>query len=244
MRLRSFLKYIILLCTISTGIFSFSMPGTEEDIYLAYRVDPAKQSLQLFWKDDKGQVLQSLGNVKKYAESKNQTLLFAMNGGMYTTDHGPLGLFIQDGKTIKSVNKRQTAYGNFYMQPNGIFSVDKNNKAAVCRTDNFLNNGRIKYATQSGPMLVIDGKIHPGFSKGSSNVQIRNGVGILPNGSVLFAMSKTFVNLYDFATYFKNQGCKNALFLDGAICQAYLPEKKWMQTGGDFGVIIGVTKTR
>ena len=221
---------------------SFSVQPKEEDIFLTYQVDPKKQHIELFWKDDKGNILKSLGNVKNHAASKNKTLLFAMNAGMYTEDYGPLGLFIQDGKTIKAVNKRKTAYGNFYLQPNGIFYIDNNNKAVVCKTDHFVNNGKIKYATQSGPMLVIDGKIHPEFKPGSTNIQVRNGVGILPNNEVLFVMSKGFISLYDFADYFKRKGCRNALFLDGSICRTYLPEKKWIQTGGAFGVIVGVTK--
>jgi uncharacterized protein YigE (DUF2233 family) len=88
---------------------------------------------------------------------------------------------------------------------------------------------------------LIDGKIHPAFKDGSLNLNIRNGVGILPGNKILFAMSKWPVNFYDFAEYFKSQGCKDALYLDGAISRTYLPEKNWSQTGGDFGVIIGVS---
>jgi len=232
----------ILLCIAATFI-SFYPAQKDEDVYLTYTVDPKKQQIALFWKDDKGNILKSLGNVKTYVESKNKTLLFAMNAGMYTTDNAALGLFIQDGKTIKAINKR-SAGGNFYMKPNGVLYIDKDNKATICKTEDFVNSGNIKYATQSGPMLVIDGNIHPSFTKGSLNVNIRNGVGILPNNQLVFVMSKGFVNFYDFAAYFKKLGCKHALFLDGAICKTYLPEKNWVQTGGDFGVIVGVTKSR
>jgi uncharacterized protein YigE (DUF2233 family) len=86
---------------------------------------------------------------------------------------------------------------------------------------------------------VIDGKIHPKFTQGSKNVHIRNGVGILPNGNVLFAMSKNTINLYDFATYFKERGCSYALYLDGFVSRTYLPSAEWEQLDGNFGVIIG-----
>ncbi len=89
--------------------------------------------------------------------------------------------------------------------------------------------------------MVIDGKIHPEFQKGSANLNIRNGVGILPDRKIIFAMSKKQINFYDFADYFKRLGCLNALYLDGFVSQTYLPEKNWMQTDGNFGVIIGVT---
>ena len=91
-------------------------------------------------------------------------------------------------------------------------------------------------------MLLINGQIHPAFKKGSSNLNIRNGVGILPNNKVIFAMSKQEVNFYDFAQYFKNLGCKNALYLDGFVSRTYLPGKNWEQLDGNFGVIIGLEK--
>ena len=90
-------------------------------------------------------------------------------------------------------------------------------------------------------MLVINFKIHPDFKEGSTNLNIRNGVGILSDNSIVFAMSKEPINFYDFANYFKSLGCKNALYLDGLVSRTYLPEKKWIQTDGNFGVIIGVT---
>ena len=88
-------------------------------------------------------------------------------------------------------------------------------------------------------MLLTEGKMHPAFKPGSGNANIRNGVGILPNGNIVFAMSKGKINFYDFAAYFKQLGCHNALYLDGFVSRTYLPEKHWLQTDGNFGVIIG-----
>ena len=99
----------------------------------------------------------------------------------------------------------------------------------------------IRYATQSGPMLLINGNMHPKFTKGSKHIHIRNGVGILPNGNLLFAMSKDSINFYDFASYFAEQGCENALYLDGAISKTYLPSKGIEESTGKFGVIIAET---
>jgi uncharacterized protein YigE (DUF2233 family) len=76
--------------------------------------------------------------------------------------------------------------------------------------------------------------------KGSTNLNIRNGVGILPNNNIVFAMSKKEINFYDFAAYFQKLGCKNALYLDGFVSRTYLPEKHWLQEDGNFGVMIGV----
>ena len=96
----------------------------------------------------------------------------------------------------------------------------------------------VAYATQSGTMLVIDGTLHPAFTKGSANVHIRNGVGVLPDGRLLFAMSKQKINFYDFASFFKNKGCQQALYLDGFVSRTYLPEQNWVQIDGHFGVLI------
>ena len=122
-----------------------------------------------------------------------------------------------------------------------FFYTTADSNAVICKTENFVHNSNIKYATQSGPILVFGGQIHSAFKKGSTNLNIRNGVGILPNGLVIFAMSKKEINFYDFADYFKKLGCNNALYLDGLVSRTFLPEKNWLQTDGNFGVIIGVT---
>jgi len=210
------------------------------DNIISYTADPAKQEIGFYWKDEKGQVLRSIQNLKDHLGRKQQKLVFAANGGMYKTDNSPLGLFIQDGKVIVPLNILK-GNGNFYLQPNGVFYITTANKALICTTSDFKQTGRIKLATQSGPMLLINGAIHPAFKKGSVNLNVRNGVGILPGNKVLFAMSKEPVNFYDFAEYFKSMGCMNALYLDGAVSRTYLPEKNWVQTDGDFGVMIGIT---
>ena len=232
---------VSLLLLLTAGLISFTtIQNSLDDQILAYTVDTKTQDLQLYWKNDSSEILGSIQNLKTYVESKNLTLTFATNGGMYMQDLRPLGLFIQNGKTQKSINKSD-GNGNFYLKPNGIFYITTDNIPFVCTTADFADNGKIKYATQSGPMLIIDGQIHSAFKEGSTNLNIRNGVGILPNNKVVFAMSKTEINFYDFAEYFQRLGCKNALYLDGFVSRTYLPEKKWTQTDGNFGVIIGVT---
>lgn len=209
-----------------------------EDRMLSYEADA--QDLQFYWKNDSGDVLRSIANLKAYVESKALTLTFATNGGMFTKDHAPLGLFVQDQQTLAPLDTAR-GDGNFYLQPNGVFYITTDNVPVVCQTSDFKDDGTIQYATQSGPMLIIDGQIHPAFRQGSSNLQIRNGVGILPDNRVVFAMSTSEISFYDLATYFQGLGCRNALYLDGFVSRTYLPEKEWIQTDGDLGVMIGVT---
>ncbi len=211
---------------------------------LSYIVDTKLRNLELYWKNDTGGILKSINNLKNYVEGKGSTLVFAMNGGMYMQDNSPLGLFIYDHKQIRELNMAKSDNGNFYLKPNGVFYLNEDNSVKICTSEAFKSNNNIKYATQSGPMLVIDGKIHSAFKEGSSNLNIRNGVGVLPDGKLIFAMSKNSINFYDFAKFFKDMGCANALYLDGFVSRTYLPEENWRQLDGNFGVMIGVTKPK
>lgn len=237
---KHFLSLTVLLLSI-TGILAFSKQQKNDDKrFVNFIVNLKKQDLKFYWKNEKQENFKSIGNLKNYLESKNKKLIFAMNGGMYQKDGSPQGLYIENHKTLADLDTK-TANGNFYLKPNGVFYISDKNNPEICTTENFKLSKNIKYATQSGPMLVIDGKIHSEFKENSANLNIRNGVGILPDNSVVFAMSKEPINFYAFANYFKSLGCKNALYLDGLVSRTYLPEKKWIQTDGNFGVIIGVT---
>lgn len=223
-------------------ILFFSLGASAQDSrFLTFTTDAS--AIQFYWKDDKGEIFRSLQNLKLFVESKKQELRFAMNGGMYLKDNSPQGLFVENGTTLNPIDTL-TGKGNFYLKPNGIFYLTKNNKAVVCQTKEFNNDNQVNFATQSGPMLLIDGNIHAAFKKGSSNLNIRNGVGILPDNRVVFVISKQEVNFYDFAEYFKSMGCKNALYLDGFVSRMYLPEENWEQLDGNFGVIIGATSRK
>ncbi|MBO9202580.1 MULTISPECIES: phosphodiester glycosidase family protein [Niastella] len=199
------------------------------------------QRIHFYYKNEKGVKFNTIQSLKEWLQSKKQHLLFATNGGMFTPEYTPVGLYIENFKMIKGVNHVKGG-GNFGLKPNGIFFLTANNEAKICKTEDFKDNGKVKYATQSGPMLVIANEIHPAFNKNSSNLNIRSGVGILPNGSVLFAISNEAVTLYEFAMYFKQKGCRNALYLDGAISEMYCPDKGLNQIGGSFGVMIGLTE--
>ena len=82
--------------------------------------------------------------------------------------------------------------------------------------------------------------INAQFKQGSINLNIRNGVGIMPDGRVVFAISREPVNFFDFGGWFKTQGCTEALYLDGAISRAYIPEAGMDQRDGQLGVLIAV----
>lgn len=230
------LGFLLVVITLFIGAKSFY-----ESPFLTYKADLRKQDLKLFYKDEKGKRFGSIENLKFWIEKKNLQVDFAMNAGMYKTDNSPQGLYIEKQKTLSPLDTAKAA-GNFYLKPNGVFYITTSHVAKICTTEAFRANEKIEYATQSGPMLVINGQIHPDFKEGSANLNIRNGVGILPDGKVVFVLSKREINFYDFAGYFKGLGCKNALYLDGFVSRAYLPSENWIQTDGNFGALFAVTR--
>ena len=233
---------LLIIALISIGFLALSKNEiVEDELFISYIVNPKKQNLEFFWKNEKGENFKNAENLISWLKSKNKKLLFSTNGGMYKKDNSPQGLFIEN-KIVKSEIDTSNGNGNFYLKPNGVFYLTTDKNPMICKTEDFANNGKIKYATQSGPMLVINGEIHTAFKKNSTNLNIRNGVGILPNNQIVFVISKKEINFYDFAEYFKKLGCKNALYLDGFVSRTYLPEKNWRQIDGNFGVIIGVTE--
>ncbi len=210
---------------------------------LFYKVNGNKNKVEMFWRNEKNEPFKNVENLKKWLNLNNKELIFGVNGGMYLQNNEPLGLYIEKGEIKKQIDTAN-GEGNFYVKPNGIFYILKNKIAVVCQTSQFSCNDSVVFATQSGPMLVIENKIHPSFNKKSTNEQVRNGVGILPNNDILFAMATKPINFYNFAKFFKNKGCKNALYLDGYVSRTYLPEKQWKQTDGNFAVIIGLTQQK
>ncbi|MEM6687530.1 MAG: phosphodiester glycosidase family protein [Bacteroidota bacterium] len=237
-------QFLLLIITCSIYACAQVSPKKEYDTprILTYEVDPKQDDLRFFWKDAQGHIYGNAKNLKTQLQTQGKKLVFAMNGGMYLKDQSPQGLYVEDGKILTPIDRKKEGYGNFYLQPNGVFYINKAHKAIICISDSLQAARSIKYVTQSGPMLVIDGKLHEKFTKGSKNVHIRNGVGVLPNGNLLFAMSKEKINFYDFATFFKENGCQNALYLDGFVSRTYLPEKNYKQIDGNFGVMIAVLK--
>ena len=156
---------------------------------------------------------------------------FLMNAGMFHANYNSVGLSISEGKLIQAIDSTKTPQnGNFYMYPNGVFAIKNDFSAVLTSTDEFLKTNpkysELNTATQSGPMLLLNNKIHPLFSPDSKNLNIRNGVGITKNEDLIFAISETEINFYDFASFFKEHvKCTSALYLDGAISEIYYRDK-------------------
>ena len=148
---------------------------------------------------------------------------FAMNAGMYDEDGRPIGLAIVEGRQVRAINRRKGG-GNFHLMPNGVFQVRRDGRAEIVTTANWKPSPDIRVATQSGPMLVISGKLHRAFDQDGSSRYIRNGVGIAPDGRARFVISEDSVSLGKFARLFRDRlKCHNALFFDGAVSALWDP---------------------
>jgi uncharacterized protein YigE (DUF2233 family) len=251
MHLSNFFKFritisVIFLLLVLTSILSYSYFTHEANI-VSIKINPQEENIRFFWKGENGVVLKNIENLENNLLRSNLKLNFAMNGGMFDKTNAPIGLYIEDGRLFHAINKNVIKKGkgsipNFYLQPNGVFYLRSNRIAYVVKTQDFVLDSSITYATQSGPMLLVEGKINPIFKKYSVNYNIRNGVGVLPNHELIFAISKNKVNFYEFAKYFQDKGCINALYLDGYVSRAFAPELDLNQKDGDLGVLIGVFK--
>ena len=224
-------------------LFSCKNEKQMDPDFIIYRTNSKEDKVELFWKNNKNKPLKSLKNLKDFVVSKNLNLKFAMNGGMYIQNNIPKGLYIENYKILNPIDTL-SGEGNFYLKPNGIFSIRKSGNYEILPTELFKFNSEIKFATQSGPILILNGKINSIFQKNSKNLNIRNGIGILKNGEAVFVMSKKEIASYDFAELFKNLGCENALYLDGLVSKSYYPSQNWIQENGNFGVMIGVTSDK
>ncbi|MDJ0920085.1 MAG: phosphodiester glycosidase family protein [Henriciella sp.] len=203
----------------------------------------AETDIRLFHSDADGAPYLQFDTLIADLDAQDKTLAFAMNGGMYHEDRSPVGFYRDANGDQASVNTNEGP-GNFHMRPNGVFWLSED-RAGITESQAYLDAGiDPDFATQSGPMLVIDGALHPGLNPDGTSRKRRNGVGVSADGTLIhFAISDTVVSFHDFATLFRDAlGADNALFLDGQVSRIYAPELQRNETGVDLGPIVGVVE--
>ncbi|CAB1212553.1 phosphodiester glycosidase family protein [Acinetobacter bouvetii] len=167
-----------------------------------------------------------------------EKLSFAMNAGMFHADYSPVGLYVEAAQQKQKLSTVKQGYGNFHMQPNGVLAWNQQEMMIATTEDYQKRKFDAEYATQSGPMLVINKQINPNFLKDSDSLKRRNGVGI-KDQTLYFVISNTAVSFYQFALFFqKKLQVQNALYLDGTISSAYIPQLKRADSHFNLGPMI------
>ena len=198
----------------------------EEKQYDSYVVDTRVMELSFHWKDKRGKAYANFSNLESHFLKQDRQLLFAMNAGAFlpTPKELPIGLYVEKGR-VKTQLNLEDGVGNFFKKPNGVFFMGEKGVGIIESTQYPRLTEKIHFATQSGPILVYRGNIHPDLEPESDNRYIRSGVGLIAPEELVFVISSTPVNFFEFADLFKRYfKCEMALYLDGGHSDMYMPE--------------------
>jgi len=227
----------------------FSETKTTSGIVYAYVVDPKSDALRCFWRDRYKVPYGNIESLREDLVEQGSELRFAINGGIYERDLHPKGLYVEQGSLISDLDKTHPGAkaGNFYLEPNGVFLIDARGVPRIVTTDRFTQEfpdstkKSLRLAIQSGPALLVDGEINLQFSEYSQNRLRRSGVGVLPDGRIVFAITGNDVSFREFALFFKERGCTDALYLDGGPIPSFYVEKgPYLESSSDLVTMCGV----
>ncbi|MBU2980522.1 phosphodiester glycosidase family protein [Lentibacter algarum] len=234
-----------LSCLASTvGAVSCEDRVYEGNSYTICEVDAGVEELRLFYKEsEEGSVLGQFFAVDDVLKLENKKLAFAANAGMYHDDRAPVGHYVENGVELMRVIPN-AGPGNFGLLPNGVFCV-RDGRADVFETKQFLRQKpECKHATQSGPMLVIDGELHPRFLRDSTSRYVRNGVATSADGKrAVFVISNNRVTFHELGSFVRDAlKLPQALYFDGNVSRIYAPDINRNDKGFLLGPIIGVVE--
>jgi len=204
---------------------------TFESVALTHCIaDPGQHRIEMA---NLGADKQPFGSLAKFAASVDPAqVAFAINGGMYGDDLKAIGYYVQNGERLKELN-RADGEGNFYLKPNGVF-FGTGSKWQVMGSNTFFNTvgDRPEFGTQSGPLLLVDGKLHPEVQDDGPSKAIRNAVGVDAGGKAHFVISDAPVSFGQLARYYRDVlKVRQALYLDGAISSLWDPARSRMDKG-------------
>jgi len=213
----------------------------EEVLFTDCVADPASNRIATALGPDDGEPYRSLSALKQGTDASQ--VVFAVNAGMFDKQGKPIGYFVKNGDRLKELN-RANGGGNFHMKPNGVF-YGTGGEWHVQATDAFYSSVTVRpeFGTQSGPMLVIDGKLHPEMQDEGPSKAIRNGVGVDAAGKAHFVISEAPVSFGKLARFYRDElKVQNALYLDGNVSALWDPAKGRIDSGAPIGPLLVVTR--
>ena len=215
---------------------------TYEDVALTHCIaDPAKHRVLMDLGPSGGAPYRSFAKLSADRASDAPAVAFAVNGGMYDGEGKPIGYYVESSDRLKELN-RADGPGNFHLKPNGVF-YGTGGKWNIRTADDFYSQvgDRPEFGTQSGPMLVIGGKLHPEITQDGPSRAIRNGVGVDAQGRAHFVISQTPLSFGKLARFYRDVlKTPNALYLDGSVSALWDPASGRMDGGVPIGPIIVV----
>ena len=234
-------KLLLLLALCVAGAAGLASAAAAEPRYTVVKIDLRRERLELFLRDDTGAPFKRLDRLEAWLAARNRQLVFAMNAGMYHADFSPVGLLVQEGQEVAPLNLA-AGTGNFFLKPNGVFLVSDEGRPRVVESSEYaaLPKDGVRLATQSGPLLLRRGVVHPAFIPDSDSRKIRNGVGVSGH-TAIFVISEQPVNFYEFARYFRDVlHVRDALYLDGTVSALHSPALGRSDFTRELGPILGV----
>lgn len=215
----------------------------ETSRFTVCRLDTRSQKIRLAWTDAQNVPLRSFRHLAAMLGPDSAKVQFAMNAGMFDEVGKPIGLFTERGVRRVPINMRSGA-GNFYLRSNGIFWINRSGGVGITPTAQFAEwQSDPEWATQSGPMLVIGGKLNPDISQDGPSKFVRNGVGVVNAHTAYFAISDEPVSFGRFARLFRDTlNCKEALYLDGFVSSLWAPSVHRNDDDHPLGPLIVVSR--
>ena len=203
------------------------------------RYDSSRDELRLVWTDAQGRPLRRLSRLAASPSPAGGAIRFAMNAGMFDEAGAPIGLYVEDGRERRPLNTREGP-GNFHLKPNGVFSLDADGSVHVETAEAYrARSPSPRWATQSGPMLVIGGKLHPAIQPEGPSRYVRNGVGATDHRTAYFVISDGPVSFGRMARLFRDRlHCPDALYLDGTVSSLWAPSLKRMDDSYALGPLL------
>ena len=233
------LLLLLALCVAGAAGLATAAAANAEPRYTVVKIDLRKERLELFLRDDAGVEFKRLDRLEAWLARHNRQLVFAMNAGMYHADFSPVGLLVQEGREVSPLNLSE-GEGNFFLKPNGVFLVSGTRPRVVESSEYPALSKGVRLATQSGPLLLRRGRVHPALIPNSDSRKIRNGVGVSGH-TAIFVISEDPVNFYEFALYFRDVlRCRDALYLDGTVSALHSLALRRTDFVRELGPILGV----